>query len=77
MHVKAFLKKNGFVSDPEEDLFLNSRILWEYFNEPFEEKLYDLPVFRFARNHGCKKCGVIECNLRLVENCARKKNQKS
>jgi hypothetical protein len=76
VHVKVFLKKNGFVSDPEEDLFLNSRILWEYFNKPFDGKLYDLPVFRFARNHGCKECRVNECNIRLVENCARK-NQKS
>lgn len=77
VHVKAFLKKNGFVSDPEEDLFLNSRILWEYFNDPFDEKSYDLPVFRFARNHGCKKCRVNECNTKLVENCTRRKNQKS
>lgn len=77
VHVKAFLKKNGFVSDLDEDLFLNSRVIWEYFNEPFDEKLYDLPVFRFARNHGCKKCRVSRCNVRLVEDCARRKNQKT
>lgn len=72
VHVKAFLKKNGFVSNPEDDLFLNRRVIWEYFNEPFDERFYDLAVFRFARNHGCKHCTVKECNSRLVEDCARR-----
>ena len=72
VHVKEFLRKTGFVSDPEADLFLNSKIIWEYFNDPFDEKLYDLAVFRFARNHGCKECKATECNSRLVENCARR-----
>lgn len=70
IHVKEFLRKTGFVSDPEADLFLNSKAIWEYFNAPFDEKLYDLAVFRFARNHGCKKCKVTECNSSYVEKCA-------
>jgi len=72
VHVKEFLRKTGYISDPEADLFLNSKVIWEHFNEPFSEKLYDLAVFRFARNHGCKNCRVTECNSALVEDCARR-----
>jgi len=59
-HNKAILKKTGFIKS-DLDLYHNSLVMWKYFNEPFENKYYDLPVFRFARSHGCKKCGLEKC----------------
>ena len=70
-HVKFFLKKLSFVLDPEGDLFYNSRIMWNYFNEPFEERFYDLPVFRFARIHKCARCKLESCDLGNLMKCAK------
>ena len=67
-HNKALLKKTGFIIS-DDDLYYNSLIMWNYFNEPFENKYYDLPVFRFARTHGCKKCSYQKCNLEMLSNC--------
>lgn len=67
-HNKALLKKTGFIKS-DGDLFYNSQVMWKYFNEPFENKYYDLPVFRFARTHGCKKCSSKICNLETLSNC--------
>jgi hypothetical protein len=72
VHVKAFLKRFRFVTNPDEDLFVNSATIWKYFNEPFEHKYYDIPVFRFARIHGCAHCSIEECSLdRLIE-CSKR-----
>jgi hypothetical protein len=70
-HVKSFLKKLSFVKRPDEDLFYNSRVIWNYFNEPFEERYYDLPVFRFARVHKCAQCKIASCNLDNLMKCAK------
>ena len=67
-HVKALLKKTGFISSTE-DLFYNSRIIWRYFNQPFNEKYYDLGIFRFAQEHRCKKCRLTRCDLESLEKC--------
>ena len=76
-HVKAFLRKSGFVSDPEEDLFLNSRIMWRYFNEQFEARYYDLPVFRFSREHGCARCNAAKCSIDRMRRCVEEKRRQS
>jgi len=67
-HNKEFLMKTGFIKS-DDDLYYNSRVMWKYFNESFENKYYDLPVFRFARNRGCKKCGTKICNLETLSTC--------
>jgi hypothetical protein len=73
-HVKAFLKKQGFISHLDKDLFLNSKVIWKYFNEPFKVKYYDLPVFRFARIHKCAKCYVQKCGLVDLTKCTRSRD---
>jgi len=72
VHVKAFLRKFGFVTNPDENLFLNSSTIWKYFNEPFEHKYYDIPVFRFARTHGCVSCNIKECSLSRLIECSKR-----
>ena len=67
-HNKAFLMKTGFIKS-EGNLFYNSQVMWKYFNEPFKNHYYDLPVFRFARDHHCKKCHYKICNLEQMSNC--------
>ena len=67
-HNRALLRKTGFVKS-DEDLYNNSRVMWSYFNEPFKTHYYDLPVFRFARNHRCKKCNRQICNLSTLTSC--------
>lgn len=67
-HNKAFLMKSGFIKS-EGNLVYNSRVMWEYFNEPFKNHYYDLPVFRFARNNHCKKCTAKICNLVRLTSC--------
>lgn len=67
-HNKALLKKTGFIKS-DDDLYNNSLIMWKYFNEPFENKYYDLPLFRFAQIHGCKKCNIEKCNFETLSNC--------
>ena len=67
-HNKSFLRKTGFIKN-DEDLYNNSLVMWRYFNEPFANHYYDLPVFRFARSHKCKKCNRNICNLEILSNC--------
>lgn len=67
-HNKAFLMKTGFIKS-EADLFYNSKVMWNYFNKPFKNHYYDLPVFRFGRNHYCKKCPSKICNYEKLSQC--------
>jgi len=69
-HVKALLQKTGFIVSTE-DLFHNSRIMWEHFNQPFSQKYYDLSVFRYARSKGCKYCNFLKCGLETLGKCLR------
>lgn len=57
--VRHFLNKNGFV--PQEYMIKEdqkytpqqlknySKIIWKYFNEPFEKRYFDLPIFRYVK----------------------------
>lgn len=61
--VRAYLNDNGFIPEKiriekgQREYALNqlkeySKIIWKYFNEPFEEKHFDLPIFRYLK---CKR----------------------
>lgn len=69
-HNKAFLLKTGFIRS-DKDLFYNSEIMWKYFNKPFKNHWYDLPVFRFAKEKGCKKCRETICDFDTLRKCPR------
>lgn len=78
-HVKAFLKKTGFVYDAS-DLFYNSKVIWEYFNQGRPRESFDLSIFRFARERTihlnnkqqrrqCKHCSTQQCSLENMMKC--------
>lgn len=67
-HIKGFIEKTGFISS-SDDLFNNSKVMWKYFNDPFDAKFYDLSIFRFSRNHRCKNCEEKRCNLSQIKKC--------
>jgi hypothetical protein len=69
-HVKAFLRKAGFVVNVD-DLFYNSSVMWKFFNEGRLKNYYDIPVFRFAREPSfrCKKCDRKLCTIKMMKKC--------
>ncbi|TFH14941.1 hypothetical protein E4H04_09325 [Candidatus Bathyarchaeota archaeon] len=67
-HNKALLMKTGFIKS-DTDLFYNSLVMWRFFNEPFKNKYYDLPITRYARSSGCKNCFQSNCNLETLSDC--------